>query len=209
MPGADGRFEIEGVSREVIDAYSTRRAEIEAAMEARGHGATADNPKLADRAALLTRAVKRDIDRDELTRSWQRQAKGLGFSAAKVRAHSRKAERGLAGPDLFAGPGYAAGDAAAWAVGHLVERQSVFGHADLLAATLAREPGAVTVGAGGDAVLPVLRGGAVGTQVRPLRRLRRLRALSRLPLHPPAGATRRTTAPDPSSSAPTPKPGSR
>ncbi len=142
---ADGRFEIEGVPREAIDAFSTRRAEIEAAMAERGMGESKDNPHLAARAALMTRAAKRDIDRGELARSWQRQAKGLGFSASKVRAQARKAERGLIGPDLFAGPGYAAGDAASWAVAHLAERQSVFGHADLLAATLAREPGAVTV----------------------------------------------------------------
>ena len=111
---ADGRFEIEGVPRAVIDAYSTRRAEIEAAMAERGMGESKDNPHLAARAALMTRAAKRDIDRDELGRSWQRQAKGLGFSTAKVRANARKAERGLLGPDLFAGPGWAAGDAAAW-----------------------------------------------------------------------------------------------
>ncbi len=158
---ADGRFEIEGVSREVIDTFSTRRAEIEAAMEARGMGESKDNPHLAARAALMTRAAKRDIDRDELGRSWQRQAKALGFSAAKVRANARKAERGLLGPDLFAGPGYAAGDAAAWAVAHLAERQSVFGHADLLAATLAREPGAVTVDAAERAIAALERDGAL------------------------------------------------
>ena len=135
---ADGRFEIEGVSREVIDAFSTRRAEIETAMAERGMGESKDNPHLAAKAALMTRAAKRDIDRDELARSWQRQARALGFSAAKVRANARKAERGLLGPDLFVGPGWAAGDAVAWAVGHLSEREAVFGHADLLAATLAR-----------------------------------------------------------------------
>ena len=158
---ADGRFEIEGVSREVIDAFSTRRAEIEAAMAERGMGESKDNPHLAARAALMTRAAKRDIDRGELGRSWQRQAKGLGFSASKVRANARKAERGLLGPDLFAGPGYAAGDAAAWAVAHLAERQAVFGHADLLAATLAREPGAITVDAAERAIAALERDGAL------------------------------------------------
>ena len=158
---ADGRFEIEGVSREVIDAFSTRRAEIEAAMTERGMGESKDNPHLAARAALMTRAAKRDIDRGELDRSWQRQAKAIGFSASRVRAQARKAERGLLGPDLFAGPGYAAGDAAAWAVAHLAERQAVFGHADLLAATLAREPGAVTVDAAEHAIAALERDGAL------------------------------------------------
>ena len=158
---ADGRFEIEGVSRGVIDAYSTRRAEIEAAMSERGMGESKDNPHLAAKAALLTRAAKRDIDRDALERGWKRQAKALGFSAAKVRADARKAERGLAGPDLFAGPGYAAGDAVAWAAGHLSERQSVFGHAELLAATLAREPGAMTVEAAERAIAALERGGSL------------------------------------------------
>ena len=158
---ADGRFEIEGVPRAVIDAFSTRRAEIEAAMTERGLGESKDNPHLAARAALLTRAAKRDIDRGALERGWKRQAKALGVSAAKVKANARKAERGLAGPDLFAGPGYAAGDAAAWAVGHLAERRSVFGHGDLLAATLAREPGAVTVEAAERAIASLERGGSL------------------------------------------------
>ena len=158
---ADGRFEIEGVPRAVIDAFSTRRAEIEATMEARGLGATADNPKLADRAALMTRAAKRDIDRGELGQSWQRQARAFGFSPSRVRSNARTAERGLTGPDLFAGPGWAAGDAAAWAVGHLAEREAVFGHAGLLAATLAREPGAVTVDAAERAIAALERDGSL------------------------------------------------
>ena len=81
---ADGRFEIAGVPRSVIEAFSTRRAEIEAAMEAGGLGSPASRPHLAARAALFTRAHKRDVDREALSASWREQAASLGFSAERV-----------------------------------------------------------------------------------------------------------------------------
>ena len=143
----DGRFEIAGVPREVIEAFSTRRAEIEAAMAERGLGATADHPRLAAQATLMTRARKRDVDRGELRQTWARQASELGFSADGIRANARHAERERPPPDLFTHAGDAAGNAARWAVAHVSERQAVFGHHDLLAATLGRDPGAVTVAA--------------------------------------------------------------
>ena len=68
----------------------------------------------------------------------------LGFSAEAVRAKARRAERERPLPDLFTDRGQPAVEAAIWAVEHLSERQAVFGHGDLLAAALAREPGAVT-----------------------------------------------------------------
>ena len=85
---ADGRFEIAGVSREAVEAFSTRRAEIEAAMNDRALGATADNPRLAERAALMTRAAKRDIDREELRGVWQKQAADLGLDARALVAEA-------------------------------------------------------------------------------------------------------------------------
>ena len=91
---ADGRFEIAGVSRGVVEAFSTRRAEIQAAMAERNLGDPADNPRLAERAALMTRSAKRDIDRDELTGIWQKQAADLGFDARELVA---EAERGVVG----------------------------------------------------------------------------------------------------------------
>ena len=98
---ADGRFEIAGVSREVVEAFSTRRAEIQAAMADRNLGSPADNPRLAERAALMTRSAKRDIDRDELTDVWQKQAADLGFDAKSLvaEAESKAAAPAMQGPE--------------------------------------------------------------------------------------------------------------
>ena len=164
---ADGRFEIAGVSRDIIDAFSTRRAEIEAAMYGRGLGSTAENQPLARRAALMTRATKRDVDRAELRATWEKQAAGLGFDAKALVAEAM--ERGPAGPakagdgtkdagkgdestgarqsDLFehAARVEPAREAVAWALAHLSERDAVFGRTDLLAAALAYSPGAASI----------------------------------------------------------------
>ena len=180
---ADGRFEIAGVPRGVIDAFSTRRAEIEAAMEARGLGDPGSNPHLAERAALMTRAHKRDVDRDALRGAWREQAASLGFSADRIidearerrelsadsldrvagadreqgAAGSRHAERGRdAGIPHGADP---ASRALSWAIAHLSERDAVFARSDLMAATLAWKPGAMSVEAAGEAIDAACRDG--------------------------------------------------
>ena len=84
---ADGRFEIAGVSRKVVEAFSTRRAAIVAAMNARGLGDPDANPRIAERAALMTRAHKRDVDHEGLRAHWEKQAEELGFDARAL-AHS-------------------------------------------------------------------------------------------------------------------------
>ena len=177
---ADGRFEIAGVSRETIEAFSTRRAEIEAAMRERGLGTTAENPHLAQRAALMTRAHKRDVDRDALRESWVQRAAEIGFDAKEVAASavertpgSRERQRGDPGKgaregpaepghqmELFESPAPAAARKAVdWAVSHLSERDAVFGSNDLLAAALAFDPGAASIGAVERAVAGLKREG--------------------------------------------------
>ncbi len=96
---ADGRFEIAGVSRKTVEAFSTRRAEIEAAMEERGLGNTADNQHLARRAALMTRAHKRDVDKDQLRETWQKQAADLGFDAKSLVAEAMDRSREVTGKE--------------------------------------------------------------------------------------------------------------
>ncbi len=162
---ADGRFEIAGVSRDVIEAFSTRRAEIEAAMEGRGLGTPAENQRAAQRAALMTRAAKRDVDRAELREMWRLQADGLGFDARGLAADAMEKSRGAPGKsmeagrvaapdgtavhqaDLFDPPPQSPADAAmSWAVEHLSEREAVFARTDLLAAALSWKPGSITIG---------------------------------------------------------------
>ena len=173
---ADGRFEIAGVSRAVIEAFSTRRAEIEAAMHERGLGDPGSNPLLAARAALMTRAQKRDVDKEVLHESWREQAAALGFSADKVSdaARDRRAMESYALEQATepSREGEAAGSrdgekarsdamspdqdpavrAVFWATAHLSEREAVFARSDLLAAALAWKPGAVSVEDAGTAI---------------------------------------------------------
>ena len=98
---ADGRFEIAGgpgrspVPRDIVNAFSTRRAEIEAAMDARGLGTPSENQRLAQRAALFTRAAKRDVDRVALRESWERQAASLGFDARTLAADAVSRSTGV------------------------------------------------------------------------------------------------------------------
>ncbi len=161
---ADGRFEIAGVPRRVIEAFSTRRAAIVAAMEERGLGAPDANPRLAERAALMTRAHKRDVDRGSLREHWREQAGELGFEASALateameNAAGKDASPGIApggtGRDDTAGATGTADRAVAWAVAHLSEREAVFSRTDLLTAAMTWQPGAVSIG---DAVRAVGR----------------------------------------------------
>ena len=160
---ADGRFEIAGVSRRVIEAFSTRRAEIEAAVAERspdgaeGTGGTAGQ-RLAERVALMTRAAKRDMDREELRNAWQRQAADLGFDAgalvagAMVKAVAQDRDSPHKEPVSAEGDckdskdiNNPATEAVDWAVAHLSEREAVFGRAVLAAAALAWNPGMASI----------------------------------------------------------------
>ena len=174
---ADGRFEIAGVPRATVEAFSTRRAEIEAAMAKHGLGDTADNQSLAQRAALMTRAHKRDVDKDVLRESWEKQAAGLGFDARVLAAEAvpreagkdaGRAAAGLSGDRQGSGKAAEADRAAAWAVAHLAEREAVFARTDLLAAMLAWRPGAVTIGEAGDAVARLEKAGTLHTANLPV-----------------------------------------
>ncbi len=70
-----GIGEIRGVPVAVMRAFSQRRADIEAALEARG----ASGPRAAEAAALATRERKRAVEPSRLSAEWRRRALAAGM----------------------------------------------------------------------------------------------------------------------------------
>lgn len=77
----DGLFEIQGVSREVIEAMSTRAQEIREALA----GYNFQNAKTAENAALMTRQTKKEIGTADLKAEWIARCKEHGLDIAATR----------------------------------------------------------------------------------------------------------------------------
>ena len=143
--GKGSMFEIKGVSPEVMAAFSTRSAEIEAALGERG--TSRDDATAAEKqvAALDTRQAKVAADPAALVADWRDTATAAGFGPEARLAMVREAEGVAASNDHRATIELQGDSAASRAVAHaadkLGERQSVFS-----AAALNEEAGRVGLG---------------------------------------------------------------
>ena len=119
----------------------------------------------------MTRAHKRDVDKDALREHWKEQAAAMGFDPGRTMARAREnRKKNVRGRDRRRTPGsrprarriVRARDrspsrrglgratsrglrAVRWAAAHLSEREAVFTRKDLLTAALAKGPGAVSL----------------------------------------------------------------
>ncbi|EKU74098.1 MobF family relaxase [Sphingobium yanoikuyae] len=142
--GKDSLFEIKGVSAEVVGAFSTRSAEIEAALSERG--TSRDTASAAEKqvAALDTRQAKAATDQAAIVADWRETASAAGLGMDARLAMVRKAEAHAASPAHradMAEQATMADRAVAHAADKLGERQSVFS-----AAALQEEAGRIGLG---------------------------------------------------------------
>ena len=132
----NGEFEIAGVSREVIDHFSTRRNALVEEMDKRGL-ATGDAAELASEINLANRKGKSDESREDQFKRWTNEAKAMGVewddlsrSLGKSLSREVSAERAAAYEDSR----QALAD-------RLTENESVFTEADIYAAIAAAGAG--------------------------------------------------------------------
>jgi conjugative relaxase-like TrwC/TraI family protein len=130
---ADGTFEIDGVPLEVRQHFSSRSAQIEAELAARGK--TRKTASVAEKSviALDTRSPKEQVDQRELVQDWRARADAIGFTEEVRRglvadAEARAAGRPVPTPRQRR---LAADEAVASGTAHLAERESIFSAAKL------------------------------------------------------------------------------
>lgn len=129
----DGTFEVDGVPLNVRQGFSGRSAQIEAALDARGHTRATATPAQKAVAALDTRAPKEKVDQRALVGAWRTQADALGFTQDVRRTLVADAEARAAGSPVPTPHQrrHAADLALAHAAEHVAERDAVFSAAVL------------------------------------------------------------------------------
>lgn len=100
----NGTADLKGVPRELIETFSTRRAQILDALEARGESSA----RAAQIATLDTRPAKADLDPERLTHRWRRQAHEAGFDPDQLVHNLLAAGRTIDQPDQHDGAAEAA-----------------------------------------------------------------------------------------------------
>jgi Ti-type conjugative transfer relaxase TraA len=89
-------FEVEGVDPKLIEHWSSRRAEIEAALEKSGFSSA----RASEMAAVTTRQVKQHVAREELFEQWQQHGEQSGWGTEKAQKLCLSSQRELDPPEV-------------------------------------------------------------------------------------------------------------
>lgn len=114
----DGRFELAHITREEVEAFSTRSRAIDVALAAKGESRATASAEMREIAGLSTRRAKdASVRRDDLRETWNAKAAALGVNW--------KPELSLAAPLELTGVEARAREAVDFAVAHLTERSAI------------------------------------------------------------------------------------
>lgn len=131
----DGMFELGHISREQLEGFSQRSAQIEERLASQGKTRETASTAEKQAAAMETRSPKTSAERDDLFKDWKGRAKELGIDF-KSREWAGSGDRGPH-TERNSAPAEVAAELAAkravrFAVNHLTERQSVMTESNLI-----------------------------------------------------------------------------
>lgn len=141
--GRDGNFELAHVSREQLEAFSARSAQVEERLAEKGLTRETATAAEKQNATMQSREKKQAVDREALHREWQRKAKELDidFNRREAPEATRNEREPMPAP-AFVPADEAAKRAVRYAVNHLTERQSVMDERILVDTALKHAVGA-------------------------------------------------------------------
>lgn len=132
----DGRFELAHITRQQVEAFSTRSRAIDAALAAKGESRATASAEMREFAGLSTRRAKDpSVQRDELRETWNAKAAALGVNwTPELRPLAALHDAALA-----------AREAVDFAVAHLTERSAIVSRLAVAQEALAHGTGSIGV----------------------------------------------------------------
>ncbi len=125
-------FEIHGVPQNLLDHWSSRSQQVEAALAARGRTRETATAEEREKAALDSRKAKEVVsDHAVLRDRWHAEAKARGIDLERLAAASRASEKEVR-LEWYKDEGTAAREALAFATAKLEERNAVFTSQELI-----------------------------------------------------------------------------
>lgn len=130
----DGAFELGHITRQQIQSFSSRSAQVEAHLAKLGHTRETAGTDQKQAAALATRRHKGHRDRETTHYEWRERARDVGIDFKREGIERRP-------PQLT----MSAKQAVTFAVKHLTEREAVVSHSQIVETASKHSLGAVTV----------------------------------------------------------------
>lgn len=135
----DGRFELAHITREQVEAFSTRLRAIDVALAAKGESRASASAEMRNVASLSTRRAKdTSVRRDELREAWNAKAAVLGVNW--------KPDLQVAAPRESVEVDVRAREAVEFAVAHLTERSAIVSRLTIAQEALAHGTGRLGLG---------------------------------------------------------------